>query len=104
MNRGSRRLPTGYIEEVLPSIDRMIGPTSSASTPGGRENAKAEGTRMRKVHFYIDAEDYDRIEGIVARLSERQGVLADQRGLFSKVLRMSVKLGLSELEARIPHG
>jgi len=104
MSRGNRRLPTSYIEEVLPSIDRMIGRTGPADKPEERATSRAEGNRMRKVHFYIDAEDYEKIEEIVSRLSEGQGVLGDRRGLFSKVLRMSVKLGLSELEGRVARG
>jgi len=96
----SRRLPTGYLESLLPSVEEMIG-------EGGKQRGEqAAGTRarMRKVHFYVDHEDYERLGRIVEKLSEEQGILADRRGLASKVLRAAVRLGLREIEEKITHG
>jgi len=40
----------------------------------------------------------------VGRLAEMQGPVADPRGLVSKVLRVSVKIGLRELVSRVGQG
>ncbi len=96
----SRRLPTGYLNSLLPSIEEMIGESDRQR----REVGCCPKTRMKKVHFYVDHEDYERLGRIVEKLSEEQGILADRRGLASKVLRAAVRLGLREIEEKITHG
>lgn len=96
----SRRLPTGYLESLLPSVEDMIGESGKR-----REEEKARSRpKMRKVHFYIDHEDHERLLRIVEKIAEEQGVLADRRGITSKVLRAAVRLGLREIEEKVTHG
>ncbi len=96
----NRRLPTGYLDSLLPSVEEMIG----GSEKQHREARPGPKSRMRKVHFYVDNEDYERLGRIVEKLSEEQGILADRRGIASKVLRTAVRLGLREIEEKITHG
>ncbi len=95
----SRRLPAGYLESLLPSVEEMIGKSEKQQAV-----KTASSARMRKVHFYIDQADYERLGRIIDRLGEGQGIIADRRGLVSKVLRAAVQLGLREIEERITHG
>jgi len=96
----SRRLPTGYLESLLPRVEEMIG-ESGKRHEEARVSAKP---KMKKVHFYIDHEDHERLLRIVEKIAEEQGVIADRRGITSKVLRAAVRLGLKELEEKITHG
>jgi len=52
----------------------------------------------------MDMEDYEVLMRLVGRLAEMQGPVADPRGLVSKVLRVSVKIGLRELVSRVGQG
>ncbi|MDW8092936.1 MAG: hypothetical protein RMJ06_04565 [Nitrososphaerota archaeon] len=84
----------------MPRVEDMISNVSVAQT----EELKVTSDKRRKVHFYLDPEDYRRIERLVSELSRSQELLGDNRGLFSKVLRLSVKLGLREIESRLVKG
>jgi hypothetical protein len=99
----SRRIPSDYLDRLLPTIEDLLSPETPAEQPATRPGAQ-DRQRRRKVHFYIDPEDYELLEGVVSRLAEMQGPLGDPRGLYSKVLRMSVKIGIRELVARVGHG
>jgi rRNA processing protein Gar1 len=52
----------------------------------------------------MDMEDYEVLMRLVGRLAEMQGPVADPHGLVSKVLRVSVKIGLRELVSRVGQG
>ncbi|MEM0382415.1 MAG: hypothetical protein QW580_07155 [Nitrososphaerota archaeon] len=97
-----RRIPSDYLDKVLPSLEELFGVEQPAAAGVGAR--RPEGQRRRKVHFYMDREDYELLEGLVARLAEMQGPIGDSKGLYSKVLRMSVKIGIRELVARVGRG
>ncbi|MEM0482338.1 MAG: hypothetical protein QXM16_05580 [Nitrososphaerota archaeon] len=99
----SRRIPSDYLDRLIPTIEDLLAPEAPDAQPTSQPSAQAK-HRRRKVHFYIDPEDYELLEGVVSRLAEMQGPLGDPRGLYSKVLRMSVKIGIRELVARVGHG
>ncbi len=99
----SRRIPSDYLDRLLPTIEDLLAPEAPAAKPTSQPVSQAK-HRRRKVHFYIDPEDYELLEGFVSRLAELQGPLGDPRGLYSKVLRMSVKIGIRELVSRVGHG
>ncbi|GBC71414.1 hypothetical protein HRbin02_01195 [Candidatus Calditenuaceae archaeon HR02] len=99
----SRRIPADYLDRLLPTIEDLLAPEAPAVQPTNKPADRAR-QRRRKVHFYIDPEDYDLLESVVLRLAEMQGPLGDPRGLYSKVLRMSVKIGIRELVARVGRG
>jgi len=99
----SRRIPSDYLDRFLPTIEDLLTPEPTSQSGATTPQTQAR-NRRRKVHFYIDPEDYDLLEGLVSRLAEMQGPLGDPRGLYSKVLRMSVKIGIRELVARVGHG
>lgn len=99
----SRRIPADYLDRLLPTIEDLLAPETPAAQPTNQPPGQTR-QRRRKVHFYIDPEDYDLLEGVVSRLAEMQGPLGDPRGLYSKVLRMSVKIGIRELVARVGLG
>lgn len=98
----SRRIPSDYLDHILPTLEDLLTP--EPSQPPKATAAPRAGGRRRKVHFYIDQEDYQVLEGLVSRLAEMQGPVGDPRGLYSKVLRMSVKIGLREIVSHVGHG
>lgn len=99
--QGGRRVPSDYLDRVLPSIEELLAPEPPA-VKGVAPHEERQ--RRRKVHFYVDREDYELLEGLVARLAQMQGPIGDPRGLYSKILRMSVKIGIRELVARVDRG
>ncbi len=106
MSSQTRRLPSDYLDRVLPSVEDLFGAAEEggvAATPTGAAGGAARPGR-RKVHFYMDMEDYEVLMRLVGRLAEMQGPVADPRGLVSKVLRVSVKIGLRELVSRVGQG
>ncbi len=106
MSSQTRRLPSDYLDRVLPSVEDLFG-AAEAGKPAGPGVGAGEPARAggrRKVHFYMDMEDYEVLMRLVGRLAEMQGPVADPRGLVSKVLRVSVKIGLRELVSRVGQG
>jgi hypothetical protein len=107
MSSQTRRLPSDYLDRVLPSVEDLFGAAAEAGRPAGSGVGAGEPARAggrRKVHFYMDMEDYEVLMRLVGRLAEMQGPVADPHGLVSKVLRVSVKIGLRELVSRVGQG
>jgi len=96
----SRRVPPDYLDRVLPKLEDLFPPAGGVPPP----RAGGEYLGRRKVHFYIDQEDYELLSEVVARLTRMQEPIGDPRGLTSKVLRLSVKIGLREIVARMGRG
>gem|GEM_PF-1052704 len=106
MSGQTRRLPSDYLDRVLPSVEDLFGAVEEGGRPSVPAGGAVEQARAgrRKVHFYMDMEDYEVLMRLVGRLAEMQGPVADPRGLVSKVLRVSVKIGLRELVSRVGQG
>ncbi|MCS7145358.1 MAG: hypothetical protein RMJ28_07075 [Nitrososphaerota archaeon] len=97
-----RRIPADYLDRFLPTLEDLFA-AEPGQTPQAPPAAPSR-NRRRKVHFYIDPEDYAVLERLVSQLTEMQGPLSDPKGLYSKILRASVKIGLKEIVSHVGRG